>query len=73
MHQLNNMMGAYWVIMDRDQNILMEKELFIKEWELNTPRTAEVTILLGMIQTINNKSYNVMNMELIVAIDNDAV
>ena len=42
-------MGMYQMIMDRDQNILMEKELFAKEQEINTTRTAEATILLNMI------------------------
>ena len=47
-------MGAYWVIMDRDKNILMEKELFAKEWEINTARIVEAVILLDMIRTIND-------------------
>ena len=51
----------------------MEKELFTKEQEMNTVRTVEATILLDMIQIINNKSYNIMNIELIVVIDNEAV
>ena len=55
--------------MDMDRNILMEKELFVKEWEMNTTRIAEVMILLDMIQTINNKSHNITNMNLIVAMD----
>ena len=45
----NTIMGVYWVIIDRDQNILMEKELFTKKWEMNTLRTAEATILLDII------------------------
>ena len=59
--------------MDRNWNILMEKELFAKEWEINTTRIAEAIILLDIIQTINNKSHNIMNINLTVAIDNKAV
>ena len=59
--------------MDRDRNILMEKELFAKEWEMNTARIAEAIILLDMIRTINNKSYNIMDMNMIIAMDNEAV
>ena len=43
------MMSTYQVIIDRDRNISMEKELFTKEQEMNTTRTAEVIILLDMI------------------------
>ena len=43
------MIRAYWVIIDRDKNILIEKELFTKEWEMNTARIAEAIILLDII------------------------
>ena len=67
------MIGAYWVIIDKDRNILIEKELFSNKQEMNTTRIAEAIILLDMIQIINNKSYDIMNMNLTVAIDNEAV
>ena len=35
--------------MNIDRNILIEKELFAKEWEINTARTVVATILLDMI------------------------
>ena len=68
----NNMMG-YWVIIDMDKNILIEKELFAKEWKINTSIIAEAVILLDMIQAINDKSYNIMNLNMIIVIDNKAV
>ena len=40
---------------------------------MNTTRIAEATILLDMIQIINNKSYDIINIELTVAMDNEAV
>ena len=40
---------------------------------MNTARIAEATILLDMIQTINNKSYNIMNIKLMVVINNEVV
>ena len=40
---------------------------------MNTARTAEAIILLDMIRIINNKSHNIMNMNLIVAMGNKAV
>ena len=55
------------------KEILMEKEVFLKEWEMNTPRIAEAVILLDMIYTINRKSYNINGIDMMVAIDNKAV
>ena len=51
----------------------MEKELYAKEQELNTVRTAKAMILLNVIQTINNKSYEITNIALTITIDNEAV
>ena len=59
--------------MDRDKNILMEKELFVKEWEMNMARIVEAIILLDLMQTINNKSYNIMDMNMTIAMDNKEV
>ena len=67
-------MGVYQVIMDQEtKEIMMEKEVFSKEWEMNTPRMVEVVILLDMIHTINRKSYDINSINMIVAIDNKAV
>ena len=66
-------MGVYWVIMNRQWNTLIEKELFANYWNYNIARTAEAVILLDMIQTINNKVYQITNAELPVAMDNKAV
>ena len=63
-------MGAYWMIIDKDRNILIEKELFTKEQEINTARIAEAVILLDIIRTINDKSYNIINVRITIAIDN---
>ena len=59
--------------MNRDKNILIEKELFTKEQEMNTARTAEAIILLDMIRTINNKSYDITDVNMTIAMDNKAV
>ena len=40
---------------------------------MNTARTVKATILLDIIQTINNKSHDIMNENLIVAMDNKVV
>ena len=60
-----------WI--DRDRNILIKKELFTKEWEMNTTRIVEVIILLDMMQTINNKSHDIINVNLIVSMNNKVV
>ena len=51
----------------------MEREVFSKEWEMNTPRIAEVVILLDIIHTINGKSYDINGVDMIVVIDNKAI
>ena len=51
----------------------MEKEVFSKEWEMNTLRMAEAVILLDMIYTINGKSHNINGADMTVVIDNKAV
>ena len=51
----------------------MEREMYAKEWDMNTVRTAEVMILFDMIYTINNKIYDIVNTNMIVAIDNQVV
>ena len=40
---------------------------------MNTTRTVEAIILLDMIWTINDKSYNIMDTKMIIAMDNKAV
>ena len=59
--------------MDRVRNILIEKELFAKKWEMDTARVAKAIILLDMIWTINDKCYNIVDMNMIVVIDNETV
>ena len=60
--------------MDQEmKEILMEREVFSKEWEINTLRTAEAIILLDMIDTINRKSYDINDADMTVAIDNKAI
>ena len=60
--------------MDQEtKEILMKKEVFLKEWKINTPRMAEAVILLDMIYTINGKSYDINGVDMTVAIDNKAV
>ena len=67
-------MGTYWVIMDREmKEILMEREVFSKEQEMNTLRMAEAIILLDMIYTINGKSYDINGADMMVAMDNKAI
>ena len=67
-------MGTYWVIMDQEtKEILIEKEVFSKEQEMNTPRTAEAVILLDMIHTINRKSYDINGADITVAMNNKAI
>ena len=49
----NGQIGAYWAIINIEtKEIIMEKELYSKDWSINTNRAAETEILLDMIAMI---------------------
>ena len=62
------------MIIDQEtKEIMMEREVYTKEWEINKARIAEGVILLDMIYMINSKSYNVEGANMLIVIDNQAV
>ena len=49
----NGQMRAYWVIINIEtKEIVIEKELYSKDWSLNTNQAAETVILLDRIAII---------------------
>ena len=66
----NSTMGIYWVIMNTNKEVLIEKEMFSKNWTFNTPRSAEVTVLLDLVKTIYSKSYNIISRNIPITFDN---
>ena len=55
----NGIIGTYRLIMNENKQILMEREMFSKNWILNTARSAEATILLDLVKTVFKKLYNI--------------
>ena len=54
----NSQIGVYWVLMDiSTKQVLMEKELFSKEWSHNIARRAKAIVILDTVKTIKSKSY----------------
>ena len=51
----------------------MKKELYSKDWSINTNRAAKTVILLDMIATIQAKSYSITNRRIPIIIDNKKV
>ena len=55
------------------KEILIEKELYSKDWDLNSNRSAEAMILLNMIATFKAKSHTVNNRRILIIMDNKKV
>ena len=51
----NSIMGAVWVLMTRSKRILMKREVYSKNWQVNIGKTAEAIILLDFMHTVYNK------------------
>ena len=67
-------MGVYWALIDIElKEILIERELYSKDWGLNSNRSTKVMILLDMIATFKVKSYTVTNGRIPIIIDNKKV
>ena len=49
----NRRMGGYWIIVIRDRWVLMEKEIYLKNWHINTLKSAEAIIILDLMQVIH--------------------
>ena len=70
----NGQMGAYQAIINTEtKQIVMEKELYSKDWSINTNRAAETIILLDIIAIIQAKSYSITNGRIPKIIDNKKV
>ena len=62
-------MAGYWLIMTEDKEVLMEREVYSKQQEMNTLHSAKAIILLDLVQTVNKKSYQIQNVTIIIAMD----
>ena len=50
---------AYQMVMIMNKKVLMEREIFSKQWHFNMLRSAEAIILLDLIKVINIKSRDI--------------
>jgi len=69
----NGMIGTAWVLMTRSKRILTEREVYLKDWQVNTEQTVEAIILLNFIQTVYNKAYELEVGVVIISMDNKKV
>ena len=69
----NGVMGVYWMIIILDKQLVAEKELYSKNWELNLARIAEAIILLDVINVIREKILNIEEGKIVVATDNGKI
>ena len=66
-------MGVYWMIIMIDRKIVIEKELYLKNWQYNTPRSAEAIVLLDMIYVVKQKAVSIEDRAIAIVMDNKAV
>ena len=66
----NGVMGAFWIMMTRENEELIIYEMHEKDWKLSTSKTAEAAILLDLIATLRIKSRNTNQGKVDVHIDN---
>ena len=48
----NGALGACWMIMTREKEELMNREIRANDWGFNDSKTAEAVVLLYLIQTL---------------------
>ena len=63
-------MGTYWVIMDINQQVIIEQEVFSTEWRWNTGYVAKAIVILDMVEIIRRKLYTIDNGGMHIAINN---
>ena len=59
--------------MTRGKEASMSRELHTKEWNLNTPKTAEAIIILDLVATIGAKDRNTNKGRVEVYMDNKVI
>ena len=62
-------MGGYWMLMTLDKRILIEKELYSKNWHINMPRSVEEIILLDLVQILYHKARQIEEGGIIITFD----
>ena len=69
----NDMIGAVWVLMIRSKRILIKREVYSKDWQVNIGRTAEAIILLDFMHIVYNKAYELEEGAVTISMDNNEV
>ena len=66
-------MGVYWMIMMINRKIVLEKELYSKNWQYNIPRSTEAIVLLDIMQVVKQKAVSIEDRAIVIVIDNKVV
>ena len=53
---MNNQMGEFWKIVYFDNHAVTSKEIFNKEWGVNSPKSTEAAIILNILEFVKEST-----------------